>query len=350
MTILLISDNEPNAFACSLLAEELRKRGQSCITTGALSRKKESPLPNVKLDIQISLEALLGSDLLRKASAIGVFIKSPDDLRRFAESYRNLANHSGDSVAPIFSGPLEVSAGDRLMEQFHKALCCDYLLLPGDNQLQELATASQHWEDSTAKPKLVKTGLWFMPERPPQGSLSGNRPKEPYRLLFLAQDVIPTIHGGKAQILRQLITWAEASPNWTIIIQKDWSTAQNQSWIPRYKPEEWPMPDNIHFAAPGQLLTHLADCTACMTVSSTWSLTAMAWGRKAMIIGDYGIHTDQGTTSWFGCGAMNRLNHLKNLDELLELPGHNQTWLESMGWGVHDGIDRLLTAINTFKS
>ena len=99
------------------------------------------------------------------------------------------------------------------------------------------------------------------------------------------------------------------------------------------------------FAAPGQLLSQLAHCSACLTISSPWAMTAMAWGRRTMLVGDYGIHTNEGTTSWFGCGSMHRMRSLQGLDQLLELPATNPTWLESMGWGIHDGIDRLIQAL-----
>ena len=68
----------------------------------------------------------------------------------------------------------------------------------------------------------------------------------------------------------------------------------------------------------------------------------MAWGRPTLLIGDYGIHTDQGTTAFFGSGCMHRLQAIDRLDQLLELPPVNAFWLQSTGWGVHDGAKRLI--------
>ena len=46
----------------------------------------------------------------------------------------------------------------------------------------------------------------------------------------------------------------------------------------------------------------------------------MAWGRIPIIVGDYGIHDEQNTTGFFGCGAMHRLRSIPHLDAVTELP------------------------------
>ena len=71
----------------------------------------------------------------------------------------------------------------------------------------------------------------------------------------------------------------------------------------------------------------------------------MAWGRQTFVIGDYGIHTTQGTTAFFGSGSMHRLKTIDQLDQLLALPPVNASWLQSMGWGVHDGTTRLIRCL-----
>lgn len=351
MTILLISDDDRSALACALLADQLTRRGQHCLTVGLpFSRKWESPLPAIQPEIELSLEALLASNLLEQARAVGLFINDSQRLARFIQSHRNLAAQCGRQAAPVFSGPLQASLGDRLMQQLYERLECDLLLLPGERQHQAVRALIEHWPAGSSRPRLLTTGLWFMPERPPQGSLNGGQAKPPHRLLALVQDKVPTATGGQSQLLRQFIQWAEASPAWSIVIQRDMRWDRNQSWIPRFKPNEWSLPSNLVFSAPGQLLSHLAGCSACVTVSSPWAMTAMAWGRKTMVVGDYGIHTDEGTTSWFGCGSMHRLQRIQQLDQLLELPDTNRSWLESMGWAVHDGVDRLITALQELRS
>jgi len=298
----------------------------------------------------LSLEALLASSLLEQASALGVFLQQPGTLRQFIASHRNLAAHRGRAAAPVFSGPLQASLGDSLMHELHQHLECDLLLLPGERQHQDVNSVTQHWPAESHCPRLLKTGLWFMPERPSLGSLNGGRATPPHLLLALVQVDVPSAPGGKSQFLRQLRQWAEASPDWTVVVQRDFSWEQGEHWISRFKPEEWSLPDNLVFAAPGQLLSHLANCSACITVSSPWAMTAMAWGRKTLLIGDYGIHTSEGTASWFCCGSVHRQHSIQQLDQLLELPDSNQRWLESMGWGIHDGVDRLIQTLEELKA
>ena len=347
MSILLISDDDRSALACELLAQQLHQRGQACLTLGlptpaASLHAAHSPLPPCQPQITMALEALVGSSLLEQAHAVGLFLHDPDQLQRFATSHRNLAHQQGRRAAPIFSGPLQASLGDSLMQEVHERLCCDLLILPGERQQRALHSVTQHWPAAVRPPQLLSMGLWYSPERPPQGSLNGGMAQPPHHLLVLAQDRAPTAVGGKSQLLRQLIRWAETAPEWSITVQRDQAWSDDEPWIPLYDPEQWNLPPNLVFAAPGQLLSHLASCSVCLSISSPWAMTAMTWGRQTILVGDYGIHTNEGTTSWFGCGSMHRLRGVQSPDQLLELPKANQTWLESMGWGIHDGAQRLI--------
>ena len=350
MSILLISDNDQSAFACSLLAEQLKNRGQSCLTVGlSPDQKRDSPYPFRQPQVNLSLDAVLASSLIERASALGVFLKQPKKLEVFSESYRNIAAGAGRPAAPVFSGPLQSSLGDRLMQELYEHLGCDLILLPGERQHRAVEAITQHWPDDSAPPRLLKAGLWYAPERPPIGSLNGGRANPPHLLLALVQEKIPSVTGGKSQLLRQLIQLAQSSPDWCVVVQMDYSWERGASWIPRFKSNQWTFPENLVFAAPGQLFGYLASCSACITVSSPWAMTAMTWGRKTILIGDYGIHTNEGTTSWFGCGSMHPLQSIEHLDQLLDLPDTNQAWLESMGWGIHDGVDQLINALEELK-
>ena len=351
MTILLISDDDRSALACNLLAAQLKTRGQTCLTAGlSFDPERDSPFPLSRPQVTLSPEALLASSLVETASALGVFLKEPRELRDFIETHRNLAAQRGRPAAPVFSGPLQASLGDRLIQQLYDHLGCDLLLLPGERQHQAVSSITKYWPGESVPPRLLTTGLWFMPERPPIGSLNGGqRAKPPHLLLALVQDNAPSASGGKSHLLRQLMRLAEKSPNWLVVVQRDCSWHRGRHWIPRFKPEEWSLPNNLVFATPGQLLSHLASCSACVTVSSPWAMTAMTWGRKTIVVGDYGIHTNEGTTSWFGCGTMHRLQNILHLNDLLDLPNTNQGWLESMGWGVHDGVDRLINTLKGLK-
>ena len=351
MTILLISDDVRGSLACNLLADQLRKRGRRALTVGlSLDPKRESPFPSSPPQITLSVEALPASQLIEQASAVGVFLKDPTKLSRFIESHRNLAAQHGRSAAPVFSGPLQASLGDSLMQEVYDCLECDLLLLPGARQYEAVSSITHRWPSESPPPRLLTTGFWFMPERPPLGRFNGGlRSLPPHMLLALVQNNAPSTSGGKSHFLRQLKRLAEKSPNWLVVVQLDDSWDRGRYWIPQFNAEEWNLPDNIVFATPGQLLSHLAGCSACMTVSSPWAMTAMAWGRKSILVGDYGIHTNEGTTSWFGCGSMHRIQNIRHLNDLLELPDSNPEWLKSMGWGVHDGVDRLINTLDEMK-
>ena len=350
MSILLISDDDRSALACELLAMQLRKRGKRCLTLAAPApasslKASHSPLPPCEPQITMALDALLGSSLLEQASAVGLFLRDTDQLQRFVTSHRNLAHHQGRRAAPIFSGPLQASLGDSLMQELHDRLCCDLLILTGKRQERALNSIIQYWPADVPLPQLLSMGFWYSPERPPKGSLNGGIARPPHHLLVLAQDFAPTAAGGKSQLLRQLIRWAETAPEWTLTVQRDQAWNDDAPWIPGYDPKQWNLPPNLVFAAPGQILSHLASCSICLSISSPWAMTAMTWGRHTILVGDYGIHTNEGTTSWFGCGSMHLLKGVQSPEQLLELPKANHTWLESMGWGIHDGAQRLINTL-----
>ena len=72
MSILLISDDDRSALACELLAQQLRQRGQHCLTLGlpapaASLHAAHSPLPPSQPQITMALDALVGSRLLEQA-------------------------------------------------------------------------------------------------------------------------------------------------------------------------------------------------------------------------------------------------------------------------------------------
>ena len=201
MSILLISDDDRSALACELLAQQLHQRGQACLTLGlptpaASLHAAHSPLPPCQPQITMALEALVGSSLLEQAHAVGLFLHDPDQLQRFVTSHRNLAHQQGRRAAPIFSGPLQASLGDSLMQELHERLCCDLLILPGERQQRALHSVTQHWPADVRPPQLLSMGLWYSPERPPQGSLNGGMAQPPHHLLVLAQDRAPTAVGG----------------------------------------------------------------------------------------------------------------------------------------------------------
>lgn len=336
MTIVLISDGGLEQYSCQQLAEQLRGLGRRCLTVGPALMGRQ-PLPPCPPDLGVeSVQQLLGQQLLNDATAIGLFLSDPTELNTFIAGYRALCKHSQHRPAPVFSGPLQPLVGDALIQDICQRLSCDLLLLSGPQQLAQLQAMSFNWPDALQPPPALSTGFWF-PLSPPQRT-----PVNAPLLLALIQEHIPTHLGAKEQLIRQLQRWAQQHPEWTIVLQRDHGWSGDQPLLPQGREG----PSNLVEAAPGQMLNLLARCTACLSVSSPWSLAAMAWGATALMVGDYGIQAEQNTVGWFGCGAMHRLRDLHTLDAIEELPAINRAWFEGMGGAIEDGAQRLLLALD----
>ena len=259
-------------------------------------------------------------------------------MQGFDQALRSVGDVGAHAVQPGLVCPWQFSdgieVGDALIRDLSLRLACDLLLVSGEQQRRQLQSLTFNWPASLPVPPVISTGLWF-----PQAAPSA--PSEQPLLVALIQERIPTHIGARDQLLRQLNTWAQQSPHWTVMLQRDhgWSSTA-------LMPSNTPPADNLVEAAPGQLLPLLESCTACLTVSSPWSLAAMAWGRIPIVVGDYGIHDEQNTTGFFGCGAMHRLRSLPNLDAITELPRANQAWLDGMGAEISNGPERLIEALN----
>ena len=334
MTLLLVSDGGLERSACSLMAEALEQQGQHCITAGT-PLKGHQPLATPEPQLSINLAQLHADPLLDQVSAIGLFLQNPEQIQHFIKSYRRLCSARGRPAATLFSGPLVPLVGDALIRDLSLRLACDLLLVSGEQQRRQLQSLTFNWPASLPVPPVISTGFWF-----PQAAPCAPAPKP--LLLALIQERIPTHIGARDQLLRQLNTWAQQRPHWTVMLQRDHSWTSTRGLMP----SDAPLADNLVEAAPGQLLPLLGSCTACLTVSSPWSLAAMAWGRIPIVVGDYGIHDEQNTTGFFGCGAMHRLRSIPHLDAITELPRANQAWLNSMGADIANGAERLIEALH----
>ncbi len=333
MTLLLISDGGLERSACLLMAEALEQRGERCITAGP-PLQGHDPLATAAPQLNIEVHQLAAHPLLDQVSAIGLFLQDPKQVEHFIKSYQGLCSVRGRPAATLFSGPLVPLVGDALIRDLSLRLGCDLLLVSGEHQRRQLQSLTFNWPASLRHPAVISSGFWFSKTAP-------CAPAEQPLLLALIQEQIPTHIGARDQLLRQLNTWAKQRPHWTVMLQRD------HSWNPTtgLMPSDAPLANNLVEAAPGQLLPLLGSCTACLTVSSPWSLAAMAWGRIPIVVGDYGIHDEQNTTGFFGCGAMHRLRNIPHLDAVTELPKANQAWLNGMGADIADGPARLIRAL-----
>ena len=228
MTIVLISDGIDQQFACHQLAEQLRRHGRHCLTVGPprqSNHEVSSHLPIPATDLVLSANELLGTSLLENADAIGLFLEDTLNEEGFATSYRTICRNRKQTPVPLFGGAISVDVGDRLIASLSKRQHLDLVLVPGDRHHAEAMAMTRHWPESLQRPDILSIGLWFMPERPPIGSLrgrgSGSGQDMPKTLVALVQKTIPTQVGGKTQLLKHLLHWAEQSPDWTVVVARD---------------------------------------------------------------------------------------------------------------------------------
>ena len=334
MSIVLVCDGALEQYSCHRFADAWRQLGRRCLVVGP-PMADERPLPNRPCDVTLHPRELLGSMVLEHASAIGLFLRNPSDIEAITTGYRAHRQSRGLWTAPIFSGPLIPLSGDELIDALLRRLSCDLMIVSGDDQLKQLKAITNLWPAELTKPQLMATGFWF-----PATSPTPPSPKP--LLVVLLQNEIPTHIGAKEQFIRLLKRWAHEQSEWTVVLQPD------HPWRPTPTVGTGHTnPTNFVEAAPEQMLGLLSQCTACLSVSSPWSLVAMMWGRIPVVVGDYGIQAEQHTTNFFGCGAMHRLRDLGGLDKMKELPLVNQDWLEAMGGSIQDGPARLLIGLDT---
>ena len=334
MTLLLVSDGGLERSACLQMAEALEQQGERCITAGPTLQGHE-PLPTAAPQLNIEVQQLAAHPLLDQVSAIGLFLQDPKQVQLFIQTYQGVCSSRNRPAAKVFSGPLVPLVGDALIRDLSLRLGCDLLLVSGAHQRRQLQSLTFNWPASLRIPTVISTGFWFLKTAP-----CAPAPKP--LLLALIQERIPTHLGAHEHLLRQLNSWARQRPNWTVMLRRDHSWSATTTLMAN----DEPLANNLLEAAPGQLLPLLGSCTACLTVSSPWSLAAMAWARIPIIVGDYGIHDEQNTTGFFGCGAMHRLRSIPHLDAVRELPMANQAWLDGNGADITDGPQRLARALS----
>jgi len=337
MTIVLVSTTQ-SADACNLLATELEALGSSCLlvhpSSGATSVQPGRDPAGVA-QLRCTPAELLSQPILLDAEAVGVFL-SGTALETFVTNYRQLCRLHNRRAAPVFSGPIFPLAGDALVADLIPRLCCDLLCLHGERQLAEYQDLARHWTFS--HPRAVALGFWFMPESPAEGGLVGFQTiPPPHTLTVLVQGGLPTQAGSRARMLRLLIALAEGAPQWRVLIQPDHTAKAGEPWLSQQEGRPKSLPANLAFGSVGNLPLLLGRCSACITLSSPWICTAMAWGRPSMVMGDHGIRTDQGSDLFFGSGVMGRLDSVQHLDQLLTPPPVNLEWLHRLGWGITNG-------------
>lgn len=351
MTIVLISGSASGTFACRMMADALRQLDHSALVVSKLVTTNNSPFPTsfIEADLRLSPNEFLSGSLLEKATALGVFLdgKEFDD---FVATYRKICLESNLQAVPIFSGPLYPLVGDALIHDLAARQGADILLVHGQRQLDEVAAMTYNWNEQF--PTVIAAGFWFMPERPGIGQLNGKGSfNAPNTILMIAQKDIPNTKKLRLDLFQRF--WSTATSgnqdNWKIVIAMDHHRESPPTWTSDERLQSGDKPSNLCFASQEQLLNLIAECDVCVTVSSPWIFTAMAWGKRALVIGDYGIKGPINTTPYLGSGSMHNLDYFPNLTDFRKLPRVNQYWLDSMGWAVCDGPKRLIRTLRNFQ-
>lgn len=349
MTIVLVADSDAQ-YACRILAGQFEELGEPCLLV--CSPKENSlqlPFSDARraAELRLTPAELLSQPFLIEADALGVFF-SGSQLETFVGNYRQLCHLQKRKPAPVFSGPIYPLVGDDLVADFISRLSCDILCLHGERQLAEYEELTMHW--SIPHPKAVQLGFWFMEESPSTyvhfNSQQANAAKT---LAVLVQKHQPSSAKEKARMIRLLINLARNSPEWHILIQRDYIAEAKSAWLSVKDGRPKSLPANLSFGVPENLPRLLETCTACITLSSPWVFAAMAWGRPSMVMGDYGFRTDHGSHLFFGSGVMTRLDTVEHLDQLMSPPPLNQIWLGSLGWDITDGPQQLLQILRQTK-
>lgn len=350
--IILVTDNSASTYACRVLAAEIIGSGRNCVV---VSTKKNpnthTPYPvhsSTKngVVLYMSTESLLNSPLILNAQAIGVFLSSKQ-AKTFIVDYKNIILAYGRKPVPVFSGPVFPLYGDQLARDVVNRLGADIICLHGQYHVSAVRELISFWRDPLP---VIEMGLWFMPESPDEGCLINNRQSSQPTLLFLAQEHFPAGHSAKERLLKNISQLAHRSPTWKVVILADYDLGSTQLPLGAEKIKwKWAknLPDNLSFGIPESLYKSLSFCHACLTVSSPWIFPAYAWGKKAIVLGDYGISTKLDGPLFFGSGTMYSLEQITELDQIHDFALVNDRWLDNMGWSTQEGISNLLETIDT---
>ena len=232
MTLLLVSDGGLERSACLQMAEALEQQGERCITAGP-PLEGHQPLATTATQLNIEVQQLVAHPLLDQVSAIGLFLQDPKQVQHFIKSYQGLCSARGRHAVTLFSGPLVPLVGDALIRDLSLRLGCDLLLVSGEHQRRQLQSLTFNWPASLRLPAVISTGFWFSKTAP-------CAPTQQPLLLALIQEQIPTHIGARDQLLRQLNTWAQERPHWTVMLQRDHSWNATTGLMP----SDAPLADN----------------------------------------------------------------------------------------------------------
>lgn len=279
------------------------------------------------------------SELLHHFDAVGVLLEG-EAAAEVRQVHRQAASLRQRPAVPLFSGPIRPLCGDALSADLLPRLGFELLCLQGEAQQQHLRWLLQG--GAVVEQPSVAIGLWCLPTEP-----IGHSPSQEPLLVVLDQPQIPASPFANGVLHERLSAMARDSPRWQIRLQADAPLPAD--------PDHWPQtslcwhhrqakqaPTNLQIGAPEDLIWALSQASACIGIGSDWLLPSIIWGKPTVVLADYGIRTDFNGPLFFGSGLMHRLSDCLPLERLLTLPGPNAAWLDSLGWAIADGPQRLL--------
>lgn len=342
MQLGLICSEFQGLAASELLATGLQRCG------ARMTLLSPDPPKNRKLDwLPLPPLQAASSELLHHFDAVGVLLEG-EAAAEVRQVHRQAASLRQRPAVSLFSGPIRPLCGDALSADLLPRLGFELLCLQGDAQQQHLRWLLQN--GAVAEQPSVSIGLWCLPTAP-----IGHSPSQAPLLVVLDQPQIPASPFANGVLHERLGAVARDCPHWQIRLQPDAPLPAD--------PDHWPQsslcwhhrqaqqaPANLQMGAAEDLIWALSQASACLGIGSDWLLPAMIWGKPTVVLADYGIRTDFNGPLFFGSGVMHRLSDCLPLERLQTLPGPNAAWLDSLGWAIADGPQRLLRALRRLSA
>lgn len=334
MKLALIADTAAGRQACRLLGEALQRCGSTVILLGP-AVEPAAPDPAW---LPLPVAQLAASELLDQVDAVGAFLDS-ESLPGFLRIHRQMAALRGRQPRPLFSGPYRPLYGDALAADLLPRLGCDLLCLQGEAQLEELNWLVHGTPHAAQAREAI--GLWCLPTAP-----IGHSPSQEPLLVVLDQPDVPASPFANAVLYERLCAVARTSPQWQLRLQSDQPLpADPQHWpetcLGWHHRQNRQPPANLQLGDPLDPLPGLIQARVCLGIGSDWLLPPMVWGKPTVVLGDYGIRTAFNGPLFFGSGVMRRLADCLPLDQLIGGGRPNAAWLDSRGWAIADGTERL---------
>jgi hypothetical protein len=346
LELLLVADSDSQLLACQALTRLGNDRDVR-FTVNAIPREgtPQSVLQAVGRGAslwQLTPRQLLSDPRLDAFAAIGVYLTG-SKLAEFRSTYHLSRQQRQRPRRPLFCGFNGV-----VLERFEEAIAWrlgyDLICLNGPRDQARLELLLRHTPFQGQR--TVLTGLGRQPSLV-ETPVTVERPR---RMVFAEQVVMPAALAERRRLVRILARLARRSPEWELLIK------------PRVAPHESTFhavdthishtlrdtlgspPANLRLSyAP--LPELLAQSRLLGTVSSTALFDALDLGCRAVVMDDFGLRPDLGTTFFAGSGLLRSLATADDLDSLAAAADPDPAWLHWVGYHPQFSPANLLEAL-----